>query len=93
MVEQSLPPTQPTDPSSSGQLILTPQEWEEIADCSTAFFDALMCLKETGQGLELLESVQKRLGRRVHLTANRLAGERQSFEERSEDDDGIPAKT
>ncbi len=89
---QSEPPSPPPDGNplpKSDEVRLTPQEWEEICDCTHAFFDALKYLKETGQGIEVLESVQKRLGRRVHKTSNRLAGVSQSFEERSKDDDGI----
>ncbi len=83
------PPKSNGNPPPSEDVCLTPQEWEEISDCAHALYDTLKYLKESGQGIEVLESVQKRLSLRVHKTANRLAGVRQSFEERSEDDNGI----
>ena len=72
------------------QVVLSMAEWEEIRECDMALFEAFLCLKERGsESLPLLESVQKRLSRHVHKTSNRLHGIRQSFEERSKDDNGI----
>lgn len=82
-------PSPPESPQPE-TVILTRPEWEEVLDCSIALHDALACFVEQGRGLELLQSVQKRLSQRVHRTANRLEGVRQSFAERCEDDDGIP---
>ena len=70
-------------------VVLTRAEWEGILDCSIAFHDALDCVEERGLGLEVLHSVEFQLSDRARRISNRLQGLRQSFEERSEDDDGI----
>ncbi len=77
------------DSSQSNTVVLTRAEWDEIQDCSIALHDALACFEEQGRGLELLQSVEFRLSDRSHRISNRLQGRRQSFDERSEDDDGI----
>ena len=69
-LSQSDPSPQPTE------VCLTIEEWQEISDCSTAFFAALKCYEHHGdEAWELVVSVHQRFQRAFAPINERLSDE------------------